>query len=220
MDKQTLASFLDFANHHQDATPEDIKILCQKVRQYRFHSAFVNPCYVALTKDLLSEGIVGTVISFPLGQDNRDIKVLTAIDAIRKGANELDVMMNVGLFKAGRHTEVLEEMKAIVEAVKNIKKSAVVKFIIETGLLTNEEIKKAAELVLKSGADFVKICSGWGPRGVSLKDVELVKSVVGGKIKIKVAGGVDTYKEAIDFINAGVNRIGTSHAVEIIKDLK
>ena len=165
MDKQALASFLDFANHHQDATPEDIKILCQKVRQYGFHSAFVNPCYVALAKDLLSEGIVGTVISFPLGQDNRDIKVLTAIDAIRKGANELDVMMNVGLFKARRHTEVLEEMKAIVEAVKNIKKSAVVKFIIETGLLTNEEIKKAAELVLKSGADFVKICSGLGPRG-------------------------------------------------------
>jgi len=122
------------------------------------------------------------------------------------------------LFKAGKYQEVLEEMKAIVEAVKNIKKSAVVKFIIETGLLTNEEIKKAAELVLKSGADFVKTTSGMGPRGVSLKDVELVKSVVEGKIKIKVAGGVDTYKEAIDFINAGVDRIGTSHAVEIINE--
>ncbi|PJC28194.1 deoxyribose-phosphate aldolase, partial [Candidatus Shapirobacteria bacterium CG_4_9_14_0_2_um_filter_39_11] len=209
MDRQRLASFLDFANHHQEATPEDIKILCQKVKQYRFHSAFVNPCYVALAKDLLSEGIVGTVISFPLGQDTRDIKILAAINAVRIGADELDVMMNVGLFKAGRHAEVLEEMKAIVEAVKNIKKSAVVKFIIETGLLNNEEIKKAAKLIFKSGADFVKVCSGWGPRGASLKDVKLVKSVVKGKIKIKVAGGVDTYKEAIDFIKAGVDQIGT-----------
>jgi len=218
MDKKTLASYLDFANHHQEATPEDIKILCQKVRQYGFHSAFVNPCYVALAKDLLSEGIVGTVISFPLGQDTRDIKILAAINAVRIGADELDVMMNVGLFKAGRHAEVLEEMKAIVEAVKNIKKSAVVKFIIETGLLNNEEIKKAAKLIFKSGADFVKVCSGWGPRGASLKDVKLVKSVVKGKIKIKVAGGVDTYKEAIDFIKAGVDQIGTSHAVEIINE--
>ena len=186
MKKEDLIKYLDFANHHQEATPEDIKILCQKVKQYRFHSAFVNPCYVALAKDLLSEGIVGTVISFPLGQDTRDIKILAAINAVRIGADELDVMMNVGLFKAGRHAEVLEEMKAIVEAVKNIKKSAVVKFIIETGLLNNEEIKKAAKLIFKSGADFVKVCSGWGPRGASLKDVKLVKSVVKGKIKIKI----------------------------------
>ena len=220
MDKQALASFLDFANHHQDATPEDIKILCQKVRQYRFHSAFVNPCYVALAKDLLSEGIVGTVISFPLGQDNRDIKVLTAIDAIRKGANELDVAINTGMFKAGKNEEVLREMRAVVEAAKEMRSKVIVKFIIETGLLTDEEIKKAAKLIFKSGADFVKICSGWGPRGASLKDVGLVKSVVGGKIKIKVAGGVDTYHEAISFINRGVDRIGTSKAVEIIEELK
>jgi len=217
MDRQRLASFLDFANHHQEATPEDIKILCQKVKQYRFHSAFVNPCYVALAKDLLSEGIVGTVISFPLGQDTRDIKILAAINAVRIGADELDVMMNVGLFKAGKQKEVLEEMKAVIEAAKEIRSKVIVKFIIETGLLTDEEIKKASQLVLKSGADFLKICSGLGPRGASLKDVELVKGVVADKIRIKVAGGVDTYKEAIDFINKGVARIGTSHAVEIIE---
>lgn len=220
MDRQTLAAFLDFANHHQDATPEDIKIICQKVRRYGFHSAFVNPCYVTLAKDLLSEGIVGTVLSFPLGQDHKDIKVLGAIKSTKDGADELDVAINTGLFKAGQENQVLEEMKAIVTAVKEIKKAIIVKFIIETGLLNDEEIKKAVELVLKSGADFVKICSGLGPRGASLKDVELVKSVVRGKIKIKVAGGVDTYKEAIDFIKAGVDQIGTSKAVEIIKDLK
>lgn len=218
MDKQTLASYLDFANHHQDATPEMVRDLCQKVRQYGFHAVFVNPCWVSLAKEELGEkGVVGTVIGFPLGQDNQDIKILAAIDAVRKGADELDVSMNVGKFKAGLTDEVLEEMKAVVAAAKEIKKLTLVKFILETGLLTDEEIKKASELVLTSGADFVKTSSGWGPRGVSLKDVELIKSVVGGKIKIKVAGGIDTYQEALDFINAGVDRIGTSKAVEIIQ---
>ena len=112
--------------------------------------------------------------------------------------------------------EVLEEMEAVIVGAKNIKRSVLVKFIIETGLLTDEEIKKASELVFQSGADFVKTCSGMGPRGASLEDVALIKEVVGGKIKIKVAGGVDTYQEAVDFIKAGADRIGTSRAVEIV----
>jgi len=163
---------------------------------------------------------VGTVISFPLGQEMKDIKVLSAIEAVNQGANELDISMNVGLFKEGKTDLVLAEMETIVKAVKTLKKSTLVKFIIETGLLTEEEIKKASQLVLKSGADFVKTCSGMGPRGASLKDVELIKSMVGGRIKIKVAGGIDTYQEAIDFINAGVDRIGTSKAIEILEGLK
>jgi len=163
---------------------------------------------------------VGTVISFPLGQEMKDIKVLSAIEAVNQGANELDISMNVGLFKEGKTDLVLAEMETIVKVVKTLKKSTLVKFIIETGLLTEEEIKKASQLVLKSGADFVKTCSGMGPRGASLKDVELIKSMVGGRIKIKVAGGIDTYQEAIDFINAGVDRIGTSKAIEILEGLK
>jgi deoxyribose-phosphate aldolase len=111
-------------------------------------------------------------------------------------------------------------MEAIVNTVKELKKLTLVKFIIETGLLTSEEIKKVSELVLKSGADFVKTCSGWGPRGASLEDVRLIREAIGDKIKIKVAGGIDTLKEAIDFINAGVDRIGTSKAVEILKEWK
>ncbi len=218
MDKKTLAQHLDFANHHQDVTPVDVKKLCQKVRKFGFHSAFVNPCYISLAQEFLGgKATVGTVISFPLGQEMRDVKVLAAIEAARKGADELDVSMNVGLFKAGRYESVLEEMEAIVEAVKNLRKKVLVKFIIETGRLTADEIKKASELVLKSKADFVKTCSGFGPRGASLKDVGLIKSVVGEKIKVKVAGGIDSYQEAIDFINAGAARIGTSKAVEIVK---
>ena len=219
MDPKKLAKYLDLANHHQEATPEDIKKLCQEVQEYGFHSAFVNPCYLSLARELLGDGgIMGTVISFPLGQDSRDAKIMAAIDAVKKGADELDVSMNVGLFKAGRDQEVLEEMKAIIEAVKNIKKNTLVKFIIETGLLDDEEIKKASQLVLESGADFVKTTSGMGPRGASLEDVKLIRQAVGQKIKIKVAGGIDTLKEAEDFISAGANRIGTSKGVEIIEE--
>ncbi len=222
MDKSTLSQYLDLANHHQGATPEDIHQLCQKVKEYRFHSAFVNPFYVVLAKDCLKEvnGLVGTVIAFPLGQETKDIKVLSAIKAVKDGADELDVSMNVGLFKAGKTQEVLEEMKSVLTSAKEIKKTTIIKFIIETGLLADEEIKKAAELVLQSGADFVKTSSGWGPRGASLKDVKLIKGVVDDKIKIKVAGGIDTLKEALDFIKVGANRIGTSKAVEIMEELK
>lgn len=221
MDPEKLAKYLDLANHHQEATPEDIKELCQKVKEYGFHSAFVNPCYISLAREFLGEkGIVGTVISFPLGQDTKNTKIIASIDAVKKGADELDISMNVGLFKAGKYDLVLEEMQSIVEAVKNIKKITIVKFIIETGQLSDEEIKKASQLVLESGADFVKTTSGLGPRGASLKDVELIKEAIGAKIKIKVAGGIDTLKEATDFIQAGVDRIGTSKAIEIIKELE
>lgn len=220
MNKKALAKYIDFANHHRDATPKDIKELCQKVKKYGFHSAYVNPFYVLLAKEFLDDGVIGTVLSFPVGQDTREVKVVASIDAVKKGADELDVSMNVGLFKAGNYDLVLEEMKAVVTAAKEMKRTVLVKFIIETGYLTTKEIKKASQLVVQSGADFVKTNSGWGPRGASLKDVDLIREAVGEKIKIKVAGGVDTYKEAISFINRGVDRIGTSHAVEIIKELK
>lgn len=222
MDRQTLVKYLDLANHHPDSTPDDIKAICKKVTKYGFHTAFVNPCYVALAKDCLKsvKGLVGTVVAFPLGQETQDIKVMTAIKAVRDGADELDVSMNIGFFKAGEEKKVLAEMRAIIEGAKNIRKKTVVKFIIETGLLTDEEIKKASQLVLESGADFIKTCSGLGPRGATLKDVELIKKAIGDKIKIKVAGGIDNLQEALDFIQVGAVRIGTSKAVAIVEELK
>ncbi len=220
MKKKELAKYLDLANHHPDATPEDIKELCQKVKKHGLHAAFVNPAYVPLARELMADGIVGTVISFPLGQETQNIKTLAAIEAAKRGADELDVSMNVGLFKGGKKDQVLAEMEAVITAAKNIKGSVLIKFIIETSLLTDEEIKKASRLVLKSGADFVKTNSGWGPRGANLKDVEIIRKEVGGKIKIKVAGGIHTYKSALAFIEKGANRIGTSKAVEIIKGAK
>lgn len=221
MDKAELAKYLDLANHHADASSEDVKELCKKVLEYGFHSAFVNPSFVPLAKESLGgKAAVGTVVSFPLGQDTKDAKIFLAKEAVGFGADELDVSMNVGLFKAGESGAVLEEMKAVVVAAKSVKDTTVVKFIIETGYLAEEEIKRASELVFQSGADFVKTCSGWGPRGATVKDVEIIKNVVGNQIKIKAAGGIDTYEEAISFIEAGVSRIGTSKAVEIVEGVR
>jgi len=220
MKKKELAQYLDLANHHPDTTPQEIRALCQKVKKYGFHAAFVNPCYVSLARELMTDGIVGTVIGFPLGQETQNIKVLAAIEAAKRGADELDVCLNIGLFKAGKKDQVLAEMEAIITAAKNIKGNVLIKFIIETSLLTEKEIKTASQLVLKSGADFVKTNSGFGSRGASLKDVEIIRKEVGGKIKIKVAGGIDTYQEAVAFLAKGANRIGTSKAVEIIKGVK
>ena len=212
---------MDFANHKQDATPDDIKKLCQSVREHGFHAAFVNPYYVSQARELLGqEGVIGTAISFPLGQDTSEIKIDASLDAVENGADELDICMNVGIFKSGGYGGVEGEMKEIVAQVKEDHERVIVKFIIETGFLTDDEIKKASELVVASGADFVKTTSGLGPRGASLNDVAIIKSVVGDKVKVKVAGGIETYEQAIAFIEAGAHRIGTSHAVEIVGESK
>jgi deoxyribose-phosphate aldolase len=226
MDRATLVKYLDFANHHAEASYDDIEVLCDHVAKYGFNAAFVNPFYVSSAQkyayEILKKKIkIGTAISFPLGQETVETKIASALEAVKNGADEVDISTNTGLLNFGQDGVYLEELKQIVAAVKNQRKETVVKFIIETGLvLLEDRIKTAAEIILQSGADFVKICSGMGPRGASLKDVELVKSVVGDKIKIKVAGGIDTLKEATDFIQAGVSRIGTSKAIEIIGELK
>lgn len=217
MDNKTLASYLDFACHHQEATPNEIKNLCETVKKYGFHTTFVNPCFVSLAKDFLkNEAKVGTVVSFPLGQETTNIKEAGLTQAIKDGADELDISMNVGFFKAGKYQEVKEEMTRLVLKAKELNQAVLTKFIIETGLLTDEEIKKASVMVLESGADFVKTCSGFGPRGSNLHDVVLIKEAVQDKIKIKVAGGIKTREEALSFIQQGVSRIGTSQAVIII----
>lgn len=221
MDAKSLAKYLDLANHRQEASEEDIKKLSRDVLLYGFHSAFVNPFYVPLVRELLvGQAAVGTVISFPLGQESQEIKIASSVWAVKNGADELDQAINVGLFKQGKGDNVLEELKRIIAAAKEIKPTTVVKFIIEAGCYDDDQIKKLAEIILLSGADFIKICSGMGPRGVNLTDVGLVKAAVGNKIKIKVAGGISTLSQATGFIDAGASRIGTSHATNIIEEFK
>ncbi|MBI5357086.1 deoxyribose-phosphate aldolase [Candidatus Collierbacteria bacterium] len=217
MNPKDLAPFLDLANHHANATFADIENICDKVKKYGFNAVFVNQCFVPFAKKIMGpEGKVGTVVSFPLGQDSPEIKIAAAKAAAINGADELDISLNVGLIKEGQWDESLAEMQNIVREVKAVDQKKIVKFILETGYLTDDEIKKTSVLILQSGADFVKTNSGMGPRGVIVKDVELIKEATEGKIKIKVAGGVDTFAEAMALINAGASRIGTSRAVEII----
>ncbi|MDO8515195.1 MAG: deoxyribose-phosphate aldolase, partial [bacterium] len=178
-----LAKYLDLANHRADATEVQIKELCANVKKYGFNAAFVNPHYIQFAKSL---GVkVGTVISFPLGQETLDVKKGCAESYASLGADELDVSLNVGYLKSGKWTESLVEMKAVIHEAKSVNPKIIIKFIPETGYLTIDEIKKSAELILESGADFFKTCSGLGPRGATLEDVKIAKSIIGNKIKIK-----------------------------------
>lgn len=230
---QEIATHLDLANHHADATPEDVKDVCANVLKYGFNGAFVNPCYIALAKsELGDQAKVGTAFSFPLGQDTLDMKLFATREAIQLGADELDIVPNNGLMLTeSGFGQYREELKSIVETAKTARPDIIVKFIIETGLFLAEDasasldekdrgeflIKRSAEAILASGADFVKICSGMGKRGASLNDVRLVKEAMGSApIKIKVAGGIDTIAEVQAFLDVGAHRIGTSKAVEIV----
>ncbi len=217
-----IASHLDLANHHASATPEDIKNICASVIKYGFNAAFVNPCYISLARKYLgARARVGTAFSFPLGQDTLEMKLFAAREAIRLGADELDIVPNNGLLLSENgFGQYRDELKTIVEAARAARGDIVVKFIIETGFLEEVLIKRAAEAIVASGADFVKICSGMGPRGASLDDVRLVKEAIGNApIKIKVAGGIDTIEEVQAFLAAGAHRIGTSKAVEIMEQM-
>lgn len=208
------AKYLDLASHHPDTTAEMVRDLCGKVKKYGFNSAFINPFYIELAKSL---GVrVGTVISFPLGQETLSVKTGCAESYVSLGADEIDVSLNVAYLKTGKWTESLVEAKAIVQVAKSVNSKVTVKFIPETGYLTEDEIKKSAEVILESGADFFKTCSGMGPRGATVEDVRIVRKVVGSQLKIKVAGGIETFEQAKAFIEAGADRIGTSHAVEIV----
>ena len=218
--KVDIAKFLDFANHHNNSTRKDIEELCQKVLKYGFNSAFVNPFYVRLAKSFLSgRAKVGTVVSFPLGQEMTSIKAESARQAVAAGADEVDVCLNVGLIKDALWDDLFSEMKEVVQAAKGVKESAVVKFIPEVTLLTPEEIKRVAVLMADSGADFFKTNSGsvGGSRGPQISDIKLVREAVGQRLRIKVVGGISTYEQAIKFIEGGADRIGTSHAVEIVE---
>jgi len=215
-----LPSHLDLANHHSNATVSDIEKLCDDVIGYGFNAAFVNPTYITVAKMRLGgKAKVGTVISFPLGQDTVEMKMNASQESMKLGADELDIVPNNGLIGVDV-SAYTEEMKTIVYATRTVNADIVIKFILETGYLTSEQIKTGALAIVDAGADFVKICSGMGRRGASLGDVKLVKEAIGDRAQIKVAGGIDTLEEAQGFLSAGANRIGTSAAVKIIEEFR
>lgn len=215
MKHSELAAHIEHTNLKPFATLRDIEKLCAEAKKYRFYGVCVNPCWIKEAKKALEgTGIrVISVIGFPLGTSTTASKVCEAQKAIRNGADEIDMVINICFLKSGRYDVVQDEISAVKKACGR----KILKVIIECCYLTDEEKAKACQIAMKAGADFVKTSTGFGSGGATVEDVKLIKSVVGNRIGIKASGGIKTYEGAVRMIGAGANRIGTSSGVEIIK---
>jgi hypothetical protein len=206
--------YIDHTVLKATTTPKDIEKLCNEAKEYKFYSVCVNGCYVPLCKKLLvnTEVKVAAVIGFPLGAMSTEAKVYEAKKCIEDGANEIDMVINVGMLKAKEYDYVKEEIRQIKEAIG----TNVLKVIIETCYLTDDEKVKACELAVEAKADFVKTSTGFGTNGATFEDVTLMKKTVGNRAKVKASGGVKTYETAVKYIELGAERLGTSSGIQII----
>lgn len=211
-----IAKMIDHTVLKAVATTEDIKKLCKEAKAYNFFSVCINPANIELAKKELegSEVKVCTVIGFPLGANTSEVKAFETKDAIAKGADEVDMVINIGALKDKNYDYVLNDINAVVDAAN---KNALVKVIIETCYLTDEEKKIACELSVKAGTDFVKTSTGFGTGGSTPKDIKLMREVVGPNIGVKASGGVRTQDDAKAVISAGCSRIGASASIAIAK---
>jgi len=216
--KEELAKMLDSTNVKATATKKEIEKLCKEAAKYRFQCAVVNPVYVKFASSLLegSNVKVCSTVGFPFGTSLPEIKALEAVKAVEDGAEELDMVINLGALKSGNYDLVKTDIAAVVD-VKRISKEIIVKVIIETDYLTKDEKIIACKLVKEAGADFVKTSTGLFGKGATIEDVRLMKQIVGKDMGVKAAGGIRTYNDAVAMIEAGANRIGTSTAIAIIK---
>ncbi len=215
--KESIARCIDYTLLRADATKAEIEKLCEEAIEYGFKSVCVNPFWVKVANDIVSKSAVNvcTVIGFPLGATTTDVKKYEALEALANGASELDVVMNVGAFKANDDDTVLKDIEAIVNVASE--KDALVKVIIETALLTEEEKVRACQLAVKAGADYVKTSTGFSSGGATVRDVQLMRSVVGKNVGVKASGGIKTYEDARAMIEAGATRIGASAGVAIVR---
>lgn len=214
-----IEKLIDHTMLKADATVSDIKKLCAQAKEYGFRTVCINPCYVKLAvKELVGcDSDVCTVIGFPLGANESDVKAFEAKKAVEDGANEIDMVINIGAVKAGDMEYVANDIRRVVDAVKG---KAIVKVIIECCLLTDNEKKECCIAAMKAGADFVKTSTGFSTGGATISDVTLMKSMVGEKLSVKAAGAIRDYATAIKMIKAGADRIGSSAGLEIIAESK
>lgn len=210
----SLSSLIDHTNLRPDALHSDIEILCKEAIQYKFASVCINPVYVSYAKSILKDENpkVCSVVGFPLGADSEEMKYAEARFLIFQGVDEIDMVMNIAFLKERKLDLVKNEIKKVVEAADG----NCVKVIIETSLLNQDEKALACNIVMESGAAFVKTSTGFSSSGATLEDVRLIKKVVGDRVGIKASGGIKTKNEALKLIEAGATRIGTSRGVEII----
>lgn len=223
MRRSELARIIDYALVKPTNTLAEIDRACGEVLEYGIGVLCVLPPYVeyAARKLAGSGSKVCAVVAFPFGASPTEVKAREAEICVAKGAAEVDFVMNIPLFKSREYDAVERDIAEVVLAAKRAGEKrgedAVVKVIIETGYLTQEEVAEASRLVEEAGADYVKTCTGFGPRGATLEDVKTILRAV-KKAKVKAAGGISTYAKALEFIKAGASRIGTSHAVEILRE--
>jgi len=233
---KNLNKYIDHTVLKPEASVKDIKKLCAEAKKYNFATVFVNPSYIKLAAKLLKgSGVkVGCAVGFPLGATTTEIKVMEALQAIKNGAQEIDMVINIGAVKSKNYKLVENDIKSVVKAVKPsfLRRSRTspkamstargyggrvgVKTILETCLLTKDEKVKVAKIAKKVGAWFVKTSTGFSTAGATVDDIKLLRKTVGPKMGVKASGGIRDCKTALAMIEAGANRIGTSSGVKII----
>lgn len=218
--KESLNRYIDHTLLKPDANEQAIAALCNEAVKYDFYSVCVNGCHVPFACQQLacSDVKVACVVGFPLGAMSSDAKLAEARDALVNGADEIDAVINIGALKEGHYDRVLEELSSLADLCH--RHNALLKVIIETCLLTKEEIVKACELVMESNADFVKTSTGFSTGGASAEDVKLMKKTVGDSVRIKASGGIRSIETALAMIDAGADRLGCSASVAIMDEWK
>ena len=222
LSKIELARKFDHTNLQQEATESDITLLCKEAAENGFFTVCVNPSYVRLVRDLLRKTSVKvcTVVGFPLGANTTGIKLAETEEALRDGADEIDVVMNVGLFKSGKIKEVETELQKIASSVQSASADRICKVIVEAGLLNAAEIELTCKIVNHSGADFIKTSTGFSKAGgATIEAVEIINRRR-GRLKIKAAGGIRNLNTALALLRAGADRLGASQSVSILKEFQ
>jgi deoxyribose-phosphate aldolase len=215
-DAGRLAQVIDHTLVRPDATLDDLARACKEAKQYGFASLIVNGCHVAKAKAALAGTSVkvGAVVGFPHGMSTTTVKIVEAMEAMKNGADEVDIVMNIGLAKSGRMDLVEIDTKNVIVMTKNL----VHKVILETGLLTADEVKALCQVAVRSGAEFVKTCTGYGPRGATVEDVRLIRQVVGATCRVKASGGIRDLATVAAMVGAGAERVGTSAGPTIMEE--
>lgn len=209
-----LNKYIDHTILNPDATKDEVIQVIDEAKIHEFASVCLEPCWVSLAAERLADSAVKvcTVIGFPLGANTKTVKAFEAKEAVENGAEEVDMVLNIGALKSGEYDLVLEDMKAVREAAKNV----VVKVILETCLLTDDEKKKACALAKEAGLDFVKTSTGFSTAGATTEDVKLLREAVGDGMGVKASGGIRDRETAEAMIAAGASRIGASKSIAIV----
>ena len=215
-DAGQLAQVIEHTLVRPDATLDDLAAACKDARKYGFACVVVNSCHVARARECLSNTLVKvcSVVGFPHGANTTTVKIVEAMEAMKNGASELDIVINIGMVKSGRFDTMEIDIKNVIAMTPQ----KVHKVIIETGRLTPDEITRVSQIAVRAGAEFVKTSTGYGPRGATVEDVRLIRSAVGSSCRIKASGGIRDLAAVAAMTEAGAERIGTSAGVAIMEE--